>query len=200
MTTYEYGGLKALTWDLLRGDCSNWPDRVFYLDAIRRYGEPALDVGCGTGRLVLDYLATGVDLDGVDNSPEMLAICREKARSLGLEPQLYQQRMEALSLARRYRTIFVPSSSFQLVTKPADARETMRRFFEHLLPGGVLVMPFMRLWPSRMPEHDRWSDWFPAGSAESVVEADGGGEGEEACADAGAEAVEGAGAVAFEGE
>src|SRR5665647_3100929 len=37
-------------------------------------------------------------------------------------------------------------------------------------------------------------------SAESVVEADGGGEGEEACADAGSEAVEGAGSVAFEGE
>jgi len=38
------------------------------------------------------------------------------------------------------------------------------------------------------------------GQAESVVEADCGGEGEEACADAGAEAVQGAGAVSFEGE
>ena len=39
-----------------------------------------------------------------------------------------------------------------------------------------------------------------AGSAESVVECDGCGEGEEACVDAGSEAVEGAGSVAFEGE
>src|SRR6188472_272639 len=37
-------------------------------------------------------------------------------------------------------------------------------------------------------------------AAESVVEGDGGGEREEACADAGSEAVQGAGAVAFEGE
>ena len=37
-------------------------------------------------------------------------------------------------------------------------------------------------------------------SAEAVVEGDCGGEGEEACPDAGAEAVEGAGAVSFEWE
>src|SRR5487761_1907592 len=37
-------------------------------------------------------------------------------------------------------------------------------------------------------------------AAEAVVERDGGGEREEACSDAGAEAVQGAGAVAFEGE
>src|SRR5271154_2601744 len=37
-------------------------------------------------------------------------------------------------------------------------------------------------------------------AAESVVEADRGGECEEACVDAGSESVEGAGAVAFEGE
>lgn len=173
MTTsaYEYRDLKAQAWDLLRGDYSNWPDRPFYLDAIRHYGEPALDVGCGTGRLVLDYLAQGFDCDGVDNSPEMLTICRDKALALGLTPRRYEQRMETLALNRGYRTIFVPSSSFLLVTAPADAREAMRRFYAHLLPGGVLVMPFMRLWPGRTPEHNRWSDWLPSG--EAVRPADG---------------------------
>jgi SAM-dependent methyltransferase len=83
-TPYEYRGLKAQAWDLLRGDYSSWPDRPFYLAAIRQFGEPALDVGCGTGRLLLDYLAQGVDCDGVDNSPEMLALCRQKAAQLGL--------------------------------------------------------------------------------------------------------------------
>ncbi len=164
-SAYEYRDLKAQAWDLLRGDYSNWPDRPFYLDAIRRYGEPALDVGCGTGRLVLDYVAQGVDCDGVDNSSEMLAICREKAKTLSVTPRLHEQRMEALELDRAYGTIFVPSSSFLLVTAPIDAREAMRRFFEHLLPGGALVMPFMRLWPGRTPEHNRWSDWFSSGEA-----------------------------------
>jgi ubiquinone/menaquinone biosynthesis C-methylase UbiE len=73
---YEYRGLISQAWDLLRGDTSNWGDRAFYRDIIRASGQPALDIGCGTGRLLLDYLADGIDIDGVDVSPEMLDICR----------------------------------------------------------------------------------------------------------------------------
>ena len=59
--SYEYTGMRASAWDLLRGDTSNWSDRFFYRDLIRHYGQPALDVGCGTGRLLLDYLAQGCE-------------------------------------------------------------------------------------------------------------------------------------------
>src|SRR5947209_16987213 len=95
---YEYWGLKAQTWDLLRGDTSEWEDRSFYRDIILEGGQPALDVGCGTGRLLLDYLASGIDVDGVDNSPEMLALCREKAEKISLTPRLFQQSMQTLDL------------------------------------------------------------------------------------------------------
>jgi SAM-dependent methyltransferase len=139
----EYQGLLAQTWDLLRGDTSGWEDRPFFRAVIEASGQPALDVGCGTGRLLLDYLAEGIDIDGVDISAEMLALCRERAEALGLTPTLYQQSMESLSLARRYRTIIVPSSSFQLVLDPDAAARTMELLFAHLEPAGVLVMPFI---------------------------------------------------------
>jgi SAM-dependent methyltransferase len=142
---YEYHGLMAEAWDLLRGDTSSWDDRPFYLELIRRFGEPALDVGCGTGRLLLDYLAEGIEIDGVDVSPEMLAVCRAKASRVGLEPTLYQQAVEDLKLPRRYRTIIVPSSSIQLVLDPAAAQRAVARLASHLEPGGALVMPFMIL-------------------------------------------------------
>src|SRR5437016_1597312 len=98
---YEYRGLKASTWDLSRGDTSSWTDRAYYLDVARKFGDPVLDVGCGTGRILLDFLAQAIDIDGVDNSPEMLDICRDKARQAGLSPTLYQQHMESLDLPRR---------------------------------------------------------------------------------------------------
>lgn len=142
---YEYHGLMAEAWDLLRGDTSGWEDRPFYLELIRRFGEPALDVGCGTGRLLLDYLAEGIEVDGVDVSPDMLAVCRAKASALGLEPTLYEQAVEDLQLPRRYRTIIVPSSSIQLVIDPGTARRAVTRLAAHLEPAGVLVMPFMTL-------------------------------------------------------
>jgi ubiquinone/menaquinone biosynthesis C-methylase UbiE len=140
---YEYRGLIASSWDLLRGDTSDWPDRAFYREIILDDGQPALDVGCGTGRLLLDYLADGIDVDGVDVSPEMLALCRNKADDLGLHPNLYQQNMEALNLDCTYRTIFVPSSSFQLLTELPTAWEALRRFYLHLESGGTLVMSIM---------------------------------------------------------
>jgi SAM-dependent methyltransferase len=153
---YEYRGLIASSWDLLRGDTSGWEDRRRYLDLIAEYGQPVLVVGCGTGRLVLDYLAAGIDADGVDISPEMLARCREKAALAGLNPTLYEQPMEALDLPRCYRTILVPSSSFQLVTGQTAAAEAMRRFLAHLEPGGALAMSIMVLWSPGEPLETEW--------------------------------------------
>ena len=140
---YEYRGLAASSWDLLRGDTSQWPDRPFYRRIIAESGEPALDVGCGTGRLLLDYLAAGVDVEGVDVSPEMLAICRGKGERMGLRPVLYEQALEELQLPRSYRTVFIPSSSFQLITDSLDARRALQRARAHLERGGAFVMSIM---------------------------------------------------------
>src|SRR6266516_1335828 len=156
---YEYQGLIAQAWDLLRGDTSNWEDRPFYRDIIRVSGQPALDIGCGTGRLLLDYLADGIDIDGVDVSPEMLEICRQKAQKRGLHPTLFHQSMEALAVPRKYRTIIVPSSSFQLVTDPNAATKAMSSFFHHLEPGGILVMPFMILWQGPVTDQIVTGEW-----------------------------------------
>ena len=154
---YEYRGLLASTWDLLRGDTSRWGDRHRFRELILRYGQPALDVGCATGRLLLEYLAEGIDIDGVDASPEMVALCAAKARQRGLQATIYEQTMETLDLSRRYRTILVPSSTFQLLTDAELARVAMRRCCEHLLPGGALAMPFMVLWREGDPLEQAWS-------------------------------------------
>src|SRR5438876_481981 len=79
---------------------------------VKASGEPVLDVGCGTGRLLLDFLAQGITIDGVDNSPEMLELCRHKAQRLGLRPALFQQPMQDLQLPHAYRTIIVPPARF----------------------------------------------------------------------------------------
>jgi len=167
---YEYRGLMAEAWDLLRGDTSVWTDRLFYRAIIERQGGAALDIGCGTGRLLLDYLAAGIDVDGIDVSPEMLALCRSKAAELGLdvEGRLHLQTMETLALARRYRTIFVPSLSFQLLMDDAKADAAMRRFYEHLVPGGILALSLRsRFWSRRnVPQPMQWSDWAVQAEAE----------------------------------
>jgi SAM-dependent methyltransferase len=153
MTTpnYEYYGMLAEFWDLFRGDTSTWEDRIFFLEVVKKYGQPVLDVGCGTGRILLDFMQQGIDIDGVDNSPEMLKLLHQKAEKLNLRPTAYQQEMAELSLPRQYKTILVPSSSFQLLLDKSLPPIVMTHFFDHLLPGGALAMPFMTLWKQGDP-------------------------------------------------
>jgi SAM-dependent methyltransferase len=148
----------AETWDLLRGDPSGRSDREFYLGMIARYGEPVLDAGCGTGRLLLDYLEEGIDIDGVDVSPEMLDLCRAKAKEKNLRPCLFEQALETLSLPSRYSTILAPSGVLQLITDQTAASQVMAHLYAHLVPGGALVAPLMTLWKAGMPLATEWEN------------------------------------------
>jgi SAM-dependent methyltransferase len=112
------------------------------IDFFRRYveaGEPALDVACGTGRLLLPYLRAGLDVDGCDVSPDMLAHCRAAAERERLTPNLYELAMCDLELPRRYRTVFV-CGGFGLGSTREQDLEALRRMHDHLEPGGMLVL------------------------------------------------------------
>ena len=95
----------------------------------------------GTGRLLIPYLALGIDIEGVDTSEEaLLAICRDRSAAQGLSPVLHRQHMQTLELSSRYRAIILPGGTFHLVGDPGTARESLRRFYDHLEPGGILAM------------------------------------------------------------
>ncbi len=153
MEELEYTGLMALAWDPLRGDTSGWEDRGLYLELIGELGQPVLDVGCGTGRLLLDFLDQGIDIDGLEIAPDMLDILRAKAAARGLDVsgRVHQGAMESFEPWRRYRVVLVPSSSFQLLTDPVDATRAMACFRDALLPGGTLVMPWIDI-PKDYPD------------------------------------------------
>ncbi len=103
-------------------------------------GQPALDAACGTGRLLVLYLQAGLDVDGSDISPDMLERVRERCEREGLSaPNLYAQAMHKLDLPRRYRTIIV-CGAFGLGGRREHDVEGLRRLYEHLEPGGTLVL------------------------------------------------------------
>ena len=114
-------------------------DVAFFENLIRTHGEPALDAGCGTGRILLPCLRAGLDIDGADASADMLDECRRIAGSENLSVSLYAQPMHALELPRKYATIVV-CGAFGLGGTRADDLEGLRRLRHHLLPGGTLVM------------------------------------------------------------
>jgi SAM-dependent methyltransferase len=129
---------------------------AFYRAIIEHNGQPALDLACGTGRLLLPLLRAGLDVDGCDLSPDMLALCREQGAREGLAPQLYGQAMHALELPRAYRTIYI-CDSFGLGGQRAQDAEALRRCYHHLAPGGTLVFSYY------VPYGDatQWLFWLP---------------------------------------
>lgn len=139
-----YSGLAALHWSAY--DEPSW-DHDFYKRIVEQTGGLALDVACGAGRLLRRYLKAGLAVEGVDSAADMLAVCRQKAAEESLSPVLYCQPMQALDLPKRYDCIYVPCGSFTCVTGQANALEALRRFHDHLRPGGVLAF------------NAYWGDW-----------------------------------------
>ena len=131
---------------------------AWYRLAVERFGQPALDLGCGTGRLLLPLLAAGLDVDGVDVSADMLAHCEQRARRDGLDPGLWRQAFHELDLRRRYRTVYI-CDSFGIGGDRANDLEALRRVHRHLEPGGALVLSV------ELPYHDSspaaWGRWLP---------------------------------------
>ncbi|MEO8461904.1 MAG: class I SAM-dependent methyltransferase [Chloroflexota bacterium] len=135
---------------------------AFFGDAIRRYGEPALDLGCGTGRILVPLAAAGLEVDGTDVSPDMIRLAAGAASVAGVSPRLEVQAGHDLDLGRRYRTIYL-CGVFGLGGRRDWDREVLCRAFDHLEPGGALL-----IWhelPYEGLDAERWGVWLPDGRA-----------------------------------
>jgi SAM-dependent methyltransferase len=130
------------------------PEIEYFRRHVER-GQPALDVACGTGRLLIPYLRDGLDVDGCDVSADMIALCRERAEAEGLSPTLFVQPMNELDPPRRYRTIFV-CGGFGLGSTREQDEEALRRFHDQLEPGGTLVLDNEVPYSGRTP----WRYWL----------------------------------------
>ena len=154
-------GLVARWWSLFN---VAGPE-IDYFKQFVEAGQPALDVACGSGRLLVPYVEAGLDVDGCDVSPDMIALCAEAAQAVGASPNLYCQPMHELDLPRRYRTIYV-CGGLGLGSTRAQDQEALRRLHEHLEPGGRLVLD------NEVPYADgtHWGCW-PAGRRDGLPEA-----------------------------
>lgn len=140
----NYKGLEASLYDYfwLNEDLD---DVRFFDELVKAQGGNCLDLGCGTGRVLLPLAADGIDIEGVDNSAEMLKICKEKAKAVGVNVTLHQQSMEKLSLGdKKFHSILIPGASFQILTDRAAAKACLENIRSHLAPDGqVLISTFI---------------------------------------------------------
>ena len=137
-----YDGLVAEAYDVWLPPDGRYDDRDLYRDLIREGDGPALELGCGNGRLLRRVPRRRAGRGGRrlvgrharDLSPSCRARADEPSRCTTPTGRRSQ-------LGREYATLYNPAGSFSLLDDEHDARGGARVPGEsHLSPGGRLVV------------------------------------------------------------
>ena len=115
-------------------------DRGFYLELARRHGGPLLDVGCGTGRLLLRLSRDGYPVDGWEPSRPMFDRLRAKVRAAGLSPRLFTDGVDNISGDARYGVVFCAFNAFAHNLTAEAQLGLLRRMRAATRPGGVVAI------------------------------------------------------------
>lgn len=127
-------------------------DVRFWQDFARREGGPVLELGCGTGRVIVPVARTGVPVVGIDRSAPMLAYARRRARRLpaASRPGLVRGDIRALPFDNgQFSAVMAPYGILQSLTKPRDLAATLDDAARVLRPGGTLgvdLVPDLPAW------------------------------------------------------
>ena len=140
----RYGALCTQIYDLDKPPGS-LPDVPFYLDRLAGTRGPILEAAVGTGRLLIPLLEAGLEVEGFDHSEDMLAVCRRHCAARGLTPSLRRSRFQDFAYENEFAAILVPVGTFTLLDDFAEAFAVLKRFFDHLKPGGRLLIDLMPL-------------------------------------------------------
>ena len=143
-------------------------DAGFYLELARVAPGPALELGCGTGRVALHLAREGIDVTGLDISEPMLGAA---VAALSRQPASVRERatfvrgdMTDFDLGCEFGLVYAAFRSFMMLTAPEDQRRCLDAASRHLAPGGILAVnlfdPLLdRLDPGPLP-----NAWTPMGN------------------------------------
>jgi SAM-dependent methyltransferase len=131
-------------------------DLDFYLDCAAQARGPILELGCGTGRVLMPVAEAGHTICGLDLSAAMLAKCKAKVAALPRELQsrvkLIQADMAAFKLPDRFKLVITPFRPFQHLQSVDEQTACLHAVHEHLAPGGRLILDVFHTDAQRM--HD----------------------------------------------
>ena len=139
-------------------------DIDFYVEEALAAGEPVVELACGTGRIAVPIAEAGVRVIGIDGSPAMLDVARERARAAGVEELLDLRHgdLREPPVAERVQLVLVPFRSLLHMTTDAERRRALAAVFSLLEPGGRLVFDVFA--PSKEDveaTHGRWLEREP---------------------------------------
>jgi len=136
-------------------------DVAFYRSAARDFGDPVLELGCGTGRITMALAEAGKRITGLDLSERMLERAVKKRGALRVEARervhLVQGNMAGFDLGEKFRLVIIPFRPFQHLLEVHQQINCLECVRKHLAPGGRLVLDVFQTDAERMhdPVHMR---------------------------------------------
>jgi len=119
-------------------------DVAFYRDAARDFGDPVLELGCGTGRITMALAEAGKRITGLDLSERMLERAVRKRAALFTEERervhLVQGDMARFDLGEKFKLIIIPFRPFQHLLAVQQQMDCLDCVLKHLAPGGRLIL------------------------------------------------------------
>jgi SAM-dependent methyltransferase len=143
------------------------PDVKFYLDLARSAGGKVLELGCGTGRILIPTAAAGCEIVGLDISAHMLARCRKNLRKQPREVRsrvrLVRANMSRFDLKETFRLVTVPFRPFQHLISVEEQLACLRCVRRHLAADGKFVLDLFQTDVRRTydPIYTKESEGFP---------------------------------------
>ncbi len=119
-------------------------DVEFYVQEAQRAEGDVLELGCGTGRILIPMAEAGATVTGLDRSPDMLARARKRMAELPARTRrrikFVQGDMRDFALKRRFKLIAIPYRAFLHLLTPEDERQALVNIREHLADDGRLII------------------------------------------------------------
>jgi SAM-dependent methyltransferase len=141
MSFSRYGELCTEVYNLTKKVGQSFGgDIEFYKGKLQSCKGRILEAMAGSGRVIIPLLESGLKVDGVDASPEMLASCRRRFSERGISADLYESNLQSLDLPHKYEAIIIPAGSFLLIDDREESIQALTKLYEHLEPGGSLIM------------------------------------------------------------
>ena len=119
----------------------NFKDDIpFYLKMVKEFGDPVLELACGTGRITLPLAEEGIDIIGLDISEGMLDQAKKKAQEKNLKIEFIKDDCRTFKLDRKFKLIFIPFNSFAHIHDLESAENLFTRVKEHLTKDGRFII------------------------------------------------------------
>lgn len=136
----SYSRLAAEVYDIDKPVGHSFGDVEYYRERLREVKGRILEPGAGSGRIYIPLLQDGLNIEGIDQSPEMLESCKKRCEERGLSPVLHEMDMSEMKLHRTYEAIIIPAGTFLLIEDRKKSILALKNFYDHLAAGGRLIL------------------------------------------------------------